>query len=176
MRNVGFQEAMKSGQFDCFIFNDVDTIIEDDRNIFYCNRDMVRHLVSAINRDYYRLPYYTLVGGIIGFTAEQFQRINGYSNLFFVWGAEDDDLYRRIISEGYLIERPPELIAAVTTLKHTADPVFKARMTIYNSIDGYYMSDGLNSLEYEVLDFKRMKLFTWIHIDVNEHAIKKLLF
>ncbi|XP_033736264.1 beta-N-acetyl-D-glucosaminide beta-1,4-N-acetylglucosaminyl-transferase-like [Pecten maximus] len=136
IRNVGFVEAMKSGPFDCFIFNDVDTIIEDDRNIFYCNPNMVRHMVSGVDRDGYKLPYYRLVGGIIGFTPEQFQHINGYSNLFFLWGAEDDDLYRRIVGEGLLIERPPNPIATITTLKHVADPIFKARLTIYESLEG----------------------------------------
>ncbi|XP_060081672.1 beta-1,4-galactosyltransferase 4-like, partial [Ylistrum balloti] len=176
MRNVGFVEAMKTASYDCFIFNDVDTVIEDDRNIFYCNPDMIRHLVSGISRNKYRLPYQTLVGGIIGFTPEQFQRINGYSNLFFVWGAEDDDLYRRIIDEGYLIERPPNPIGSVTTLTHVADPVLKARLTIYNSLEGYHKSEGLNTLEYKLMNFKKMKLYTWMYVDVNEHIIKKRFF
>ncbi len=31
----------------------------------------------------------------MSFTQEQFEKINGYSNEFYGWGGEDDDLYRR---------------------------------------------------------------------------------
>ncbi|XP_060064496.1 beta-1,4-galactosyltransferase 6-like, partial [Ylistrum balloti] len=121
MRNIGFVEAGKSGKFGCFIFNDVDTIIEDDRNIYKCSRSMVRHMLSSTDKDGYWLPYYACMGGIVAFTTDQFQYINGYSNLFFMWGAEDDDLYRRVVEAGYNIERPPDPLAAVTKLKHTEE-------------------------------------------------------
>ncbi|XP_069116837.1 beta-1,4-galactosyltransferase 4-like isoform X2 [Argopecten irradians] len=176
IRNIGFVEVMKYGQYDCFIFNDVDTVIEDDRNVFYCNPSAVRHLMSGLDRHNYRMPYFSLVGGIIGFTPEQFKKINGYSNLFFLWGAEDDDLYRRIIAEDLMIERPPNPIGYVTTLKHKQDPVSDARLRIYRSLDGYYKSEGLNSLEYKLLDIHKMRLFTRIYVDVDENAIRKRFF
>ena len=34
-------------------------------------------------------------GGIVDFSKEQYKRINGFSNQFFGWGGEDDDLYTR---------------------------------------------------------------------------------
>ena len=44
---------------------------------------------------FYRLPYDNYFGGAAVFTAEQFKRINGFSNLFWGWGGEDDDSYNR---------------------------------------------------------------------------------
>ena len=40
----------------------------------------------------YRIPYYDFHGGVVGFTPEQYLKVNGFSNLYFGWGSEDDDL------------------------------------------------------------------------------------
>jgi len=40
--------------------------------------------------------YNTLFGGIEAFTTEHFRLINGFSNQFFGWGGEDDNLYDRL--------------------------------------------------------------------------------
>ncbi|KAK3093162.1 hypothetical protein FSP39_012069, partial [Pinctada imbricata] len=96
MRNIGFKEASTMGDYDCYVFNDVDTIPEDDRNFYFCEKDYVRHLVTKLGRTEYKLPYPELAGGIIAFTKEQFIAVNGYSNEFFVWGGEDDDIFKRL--------------------------------------------------------------------------------
>jgi len=40
--------------------------------------------------------YGTLFGGIEAFSVDHFQLINGFSNQFFGWGGEDDNLYDRL--------------------------------------------------------------------------------
>ena len=47
---------------------------------------------SARSRRGFRLDYFQYMGGVVGFTPAQFRRINGFSNLFFGWGGEDDNL------------------------------------------------------------------------------------
>ena len=42
-----------------------------------------------------RLTYDHLFGGIEAFRKEHFELINGFSNKFFGWGGEDDDLFNR---------------------------------------------------------------------------------
>ena len=42
-----------------------------------------------------RLPYNNIFGGTGAFTREHFEKINGFSNSYWGWGGEDDDLYKR---------------------------------------------------------------------------------
>jgi hypothetical protein len=53
LMNVGFNEALKLRDFDCFFFHDVDLIPENDRNIYSCP-DQPRHMSVAIDKFNYR--------------------------------------------------------------------------------------------------------------------------
>lgn len=53
LMNVGFVEALKQHDYDCFIFHDVDLIPEDDRNLYNCP-EQPRHMSVAINTMNYR--------------------------------------------------------------------------------------------------------------------------
>jgi hypothetical protein len=44
---------------------------------------------------FFRLIYPSLVGGVLGFKPDHFWKVNGYSNLFWIWGGEDDNMYYR---------------------------------------------------------------------------------
>jgi hypothetical protein len=39
--------------------------------------------------------YDFLIGGVLGFRPAHFRKVNGYSNMFWSWGGEDDDMYYR---------------------------------------------------------------------------------
>ena len=51
--NIGYAEALKQYDYDCFVFHDVDLIPEDDRNLYTCPRQP-RHMSVAINTMNYR--------------------------------------------------------------------------------------------------------------------------
>ena len=50
-----------------------------------------------------RLPYEELFGGVEMFSKDDFVLVNGFSNSFWGWGAEDDNLYKRYPFLIYLI-------------------------------------------------------------------------
>ena len=45
-----------------------------------------------------RLAYPELVGGVLNMRTQHFQKLNGYSNLYWGWGAEDDDMAYRSVA------------------------------------------------------------------------------
>ena len=53
LMNIGFLEALKQYDFDCFIFHDVDLIPEDDRNLYTCP-EQPRHMSVAIDKFKYK--------------------------------------------------------------------------------------------------------------------------
>lgn len=46
------------------------------------------------------IPVVKYFGGVSMMTAEQFDSVNGLSNLYWGWGGEDDDLYFRMNARG----------------------------------------------------------------------------
>ena len=41
----------------------------------------------------------------MAFTPEQFEKVNGYSNEYWGWGCEDDDMYIRVVSACLRLEQ-----------------------------------------------------------------------
>ena len=44
---------------------------------------------------FFRLLYRQIFGGATAFTEDQFESVNGFSNEFYGYGGEDDDMYKR---------------------------------------------------------------------------------
>ena len=56
--------------------------------------------ISAIDKFKYKLPYKDIFGGVSAMSTKDFKKVNGYSNKFWGWGGEDDDMRQRIKSAG----------------------------------------------------------------------------
>ena len=92
--NIGFLEAKKQ-KCTHIVFHDIDMLPVD---IDYSYSDKPLHLISE------DLPFDSYFGGITLFPIDQFEKINGFSNLYWGWGFEDDDLrYRSIKNQLDLI-------------------------------------------------------------------------
>uniref|UniRef100_A0A0N4ZU85 Glyco_transf_7N domain-containing protein n=1 Tax=Parastrongyloides trichosuri TaxID=131310 RepID=A0A0N4ZU85_PARTI len=175
--NIGFIEALKLYNFDCVILHDVDLIPEDDRNIYQCSK-YPRHMSSHINIFNYKLPYDIIFGGASALTVEHFKLINGYNNMYWGWGMEDDDLYNRIKFNGLQISRYPPEISRYFMPKHKHE---KENSVNYCRYDIYYYFkhksdiEGLNSCEYVIEKIEFHALYTKILVDPLEKESKKKL-
>ncbi|KAF5287913.1 hypothetical protein FQA39_LY15617, partial [Lamprigera yunnana] len=120
LMNIGYKEALNFNKFDCFIFHDIDLLPEDDRNLYTCP-EQPRHMSVAVDIFKYKLPYKGIFGGVSAISREHFELLNGFSNSFWGWGGEDDDMSNRIRYHKLHISRYPISIARYTMLQHKKD-------------------------------------------------------
>ena len=158
--NVGFVEALKDFAWDCFIFHDVDLLPEDDRNLYSCPLTNPRHMSVAVSNWNYKLPYPNIFGGVVAINTKQFRMLNGFSNEFWGWGGEDDDMAARIKVANLKVERYSSKIARYVMIRHGQEEVNKDRLRILNTSKFRMKVDGIKNLKYTVLSRIREQLFT----------------
>jgi hypothetical protein len=106
--NVGMKFAFEHNilrHAELFVAQDVDMLADSDTDYFDFHKD-VSHLATKASQFSFKMPYDGYFSGIVVFTRDSYTLINGYSNLYFGWGGEDDDLARRVRSKGLAISRP----------------------------------------------------------------------
>lgn len=173
LMNIGYAESIKLDNYTCFIFHDVDLIPENDRIMYDC-RDSPRHLSSAVDKFKYKLPYPTLFGGVTAIKREHFEKVNGHSNKFFGWGGEDDDMFRRLVNNGFKISRYQTSLSRYKMIKHLHDAGNKANKRRHHLVKtgkGRYRHDGINNLHYNKLGIEYQYLHTRILVSINETKV-----
>ncbi|KAL4640248.1 beta-1,4-galactosyltransferase 1-like isoform X1 [Arapaima gigas] len=170
LMNIGYVEALKEYNYECFVFSDVDLIPMDDRNIYKCY-DQPRHLSVSMDKFGYKLPYKQYFGGVSALSKNQYLKINGFPNNYWGWGGEDDDIYNRINYRRMLISRPDSEVGKCRMIRHSRDEKNDANPQRFNRIAHTRETmnrDGINSLVYQVLKVEKDKLYTKITVDVGK--------
>ena len=110
-------------------------------------------------------------GGVSAFATSDFQRVNGFSNVFFGWGSEDDDLYRRLLHNNLTVTRMshPSLTRVIRyrMFDHLVAKPNPDRMRLFDQGIRRLKSDGLNDLRYRRLSIKFKPLYTHVIVDVE---------
>lgn len=116
--NVGYLEAKKDKNYDCYIFHDVDRVILDASKISYhCEKLQPAQERTKNRRASLEASHLSpksgikhvmsgKIGGVAKMSENVMQATNGHSNYFYGWGGEDDDFAARIGANGYKIYHP----------------------------------------------------------------------
>ncbi|CAF1257886.1 unnamed protein product [Adineta steineri] len=175
--NIAFQEALKiRSSFGCFIFHDVDLLPENDYNVYECDPKTPRHLSPAVDELRYVLMYNHLVGGVLALNKEQFIKVNGWSNLYWGWGAEDDDMAERIRNSSYYLSRPPNFIGRYKMIRHEKRERAVNRYELLNNWRRY-LSDGIKQLDllsYTITSVHKENLYTHILVNLTRSSTDRL--
>uniref|UniRef100_H2ZBZ8 Beta-1,4-galactosyltransferase n=1 Tax=Ciona savignyi TaxID=51511 RepID=H2ZBZ8_CIOSA len=168
LMNIGYVESLKDYNFECFVFHDVDLVLENDKSLYSCPAKP-RHLSAAVDKFNYVLPYGAIFGGVTELTKEQFEKANGYSNTFWGWGGEDDDMYNRVKFSGMEISRYPIEISRYKMISHAREKGNEPnpkRFDMIRQTASTMKTDGLNSLSYKLLSKEKHQLYTNVTVDV----------
>lgn len=100
MKNIAAKYAFDDG-CDYIAWHDVDMIPLEEGCDYSYPGDFPVHIATKLSKYDFKLNYEQYFGGVILFTKEQVLKTNGYSNNYWDWGMEDDDLFYRCHFEGY---------------------------------------------------------------------------
>jgi len=92
-------DAMKV-PFKCAVIQDIDYLPE--KLVDYSECSVPTQLSAEIDRYDWKTPYLQSAGGIVSMNQGHWQQINGFSNDYFGWGGEDDELHHRLRLTGLL--------------------------------------------------------------------------
>ncbi|CAH0720434.1 unnamed protein product, partial [Brenthis ino] len=171
LMNVGFVESqkLKPGGWQCFIFHDIDLLPLDSRNLYSCPRQP-RHMSASIDKLNFKLPYEDIFGGVSAMTLEQFTKVNGFSNKYWGWGGEDDDMFYRLKKMNYHIARYKMSIARYAMLDHKKSAPNPKRYQLLSQTSKTFQKDGLSTLEYELAGVTRHRLYTHVVANIDERS------
>lgn len=148
------------------VFHDVDLLPEDDRNLYSCP-GQPRHMSVAVDKFKYSLPYRDLFGGVSALSLQHFRLVNGFSNQYWGWGGEDDDMAKRLASNKLKITRyqadiarlvssaeprlwRPDTMFRYTMIKHhreTSNKPNPNRHKLLQTSKRFQLTDGLVNLK-----------------------------
>lgn len=119
---------------------------------------------------------------------QQLLKMNGYSNDYWGWGGEDDDISSRVIYAGYKISRYPVKIARYKMMKHKTEatnPVnrlvttfevthncFSCRWKLMKMTKQRYRIDGLSNVNFKVLSFHHSRTHIRVAVDLLEDKLR----
>ncbi|XP_032519233.2 beta-1,4-N-acetylgalactosaminyltransferase bre-4-like [Danaus plexippus] len=169
LMNVGFVESQRQRSWQCFIFHDIDLLPLDSRNMYSCPKQP-RHMSASIDKLNFRLPYEDIFGGVSAMTLEQFTKVNGFSNKYWGWGGEDDDMFYRLKKMNYHIARYKMSIARYAMLDHKKSAPNPKRYQLLSQTSKTFQKDGLSTLEYEVIKVTANHLYTHILVNIDERS------
>ncbi|CAF1096040.1 unnamed protein product [Rotaria sordida] len=157
----------------CLVLHDADLIPEDDGNFYTCETKYPKHTTSRVrelnNKRGYIRYYEFLIGGVLLLTFDMYKTLNGFSNLYWGWGGEDDDLALRLIQQRMCIVRPIYELAIYTGLPHPRGPRNNARFGLLTWSTLRFHTDGYAQIESltRIIDIHQTLTVTYLKLDVN---------
>lgn len=170
--NIGYSLFKESGQY--FFHHDIDIIPTEDT---------IKNIYTVENYDVLRIynAHQSSLGGIVKFTKDSYEKINGLPNYIWGWGIEDRSFYYRCKTMELNISENLSNNNNFTFLKHMSNAcVFEEiKKNISDQEDNIYLnetkenkinhifSSGLNNLSFQLISQKEINQFTTlIQVDI----------
>ena len=112
-------------------------------------------------------------GAVSAISANDFQASNGYSNSFWGWGGEDDQLYHRVRAANLTVVRAFDGRSVTQVhyrmLSHQRATPNPERKQVLKDGWNRFKTDGLNNLKYKRIELKLKPLYTHVVVDIQPY-------
>jgi len=149
--NIGYKIFKNEARYHAF--HDVDMLPHPHFADAYIYPSTPTHIATMASQFAYKMPYPDYFGGIVLFNNADFEKVNGYSNNFWGWGAEDDHLRMRVEQSGLEITRVPCKIKSLSHNRNINPIQYAQNLNLLNQGD----ESGLTDCEYSVLEWYEMR-------------------
>ena len=123
--------------FDYFCFHDVNLLpLTDDCDYSYPEKPT--HLASIVDDEY--IPYEEFIGGVFLINKEHFEQINGFSDEYWGWGYEDNDLLERMKTKNLPLDNFVDISSTSKNERYSFNQVY-----LYNN----YVKKNINKITFE---------------------------
>jgi beta-1,4-galactosyltransferase 4 len=169
LMNIGYH--LRSDQSTHIVTHDVD-MIPQKSGCSTCGTDYaihgsyrfeqgVIHMAGRTSQFGYKMPYKDYTGGVVKFDNATFEQINGYSNDFWGWGAEDDELRARIERLGIKIQRRDYKYLSLYHRRSMNQQLYSNNVKLLDQDH----SGGLDKCRFDVIEEKVFKSSRIITVD-----------
>lgn len=155
--NVGFLHTEQLGDY--WIMQDVDLL---PLSVDYSYPDKPTHLATQASQFGYKMPFDKYFGGCNAFTREQFRAVNGFSNHFRGWGAEDCELLKQFEDKGIEIQRRPGRFKSLPH-KRVVDKIeYSQNLELFKGQRPE--QDGLDHCDHEIIGEEQKEGYTLVKV------------
>jgi predicted glycosyltransferase involved in capsule biosynthesis len=153
--NVFYCERGK--EYDYYAFHDVDMYLDTKRTsvAVYDYPDKPTHIATKCEQFNYKLPYPAYFGGVVLINRFDFEKSGGFSNNFWGWGGEDDEMRNNLNKKGIQITSRE---AYFRCAKHKRKIDRRQHMKNLQQLRyGRQTNDGFNHCNYMLLERGKMR-------------------
>ncbi|CAH0694504.1 unnamed protein product [Spodoptera exigua] len=150
--NAAFLESQRFGSWDCLIFHDVD-LIPDDERISYSCPEQPTQIITWGNRS---------IGIVTAITPDQYQAVNGFSNMYVDSDLADYDFSGRLKAMNYAIAKRNDSMARFRIMANVTNHLDSKRASLVTMNRLLLPKEGLSTTKYNLIRIDQDKLFTYI--------------
>lgn len=140
--NIGFLNCTG----DYMAMHDID-MLPTKADYSYCENPT--HLATKVSQFRYKMPFAEYFGGVTLFNREDFIKVNGYSNVFFGWGGEDNEMHDHVLKSGLKIDRRQCTFESLHHKREVDGKLYEKNCELWKK--GRPKQDGLSHCKYEII-------------------------
>lgn len=143
--NVGYKYFKDEMDYICA--HDVDAY--PGTTIDYSFSEIPCHLAAESEQFNYRIPYKDYFGGVTLFPNDKFEKVNGFSNEYWGWGGEDDEIRRRFTEMNIEVTRRAGQFKSLHHIRVIDKALLNENRNRLKAPVKW--GDGLTSCEFEII-------------------------